>query len=206
MGLKPKATGKTFDPIPDGVYQAVCFGLYDLGTQWNAHFEKSAHQVLIIWELPELVISFEKNGTKITAPRAISKIYTYSMNEKASLRKDLKGWRNKEFSDQELESFDLVHILGQNCMIQVINTTKGDATYSNVAALLPLYKGVKALKPVAEIQYFSLEDNMDVPENTPDWIRNKIMASSEMKHRVNTPPETDVSDVPLNVGEDTTPF
>jgi hypothetical protein len=196
MGLMATAEKKR-DPIADGVYQAVTTQIIDLGTQYNEHFGKSSHQVMITWEIPELTIKFEKDGKEIEAPRVISKKYTLSLGEKANLRKDLQSWRGRAFTDQELEGFDLLNVLEKNCMLQIINTTKDGKTYSNISSILPLYKGMTPIPPYTKAQYYSIAEGFDIPDAVPQWIKDVIMKSEEFKN--NKPEDVEFEgDIPVN--------
>jgi hypothetical protein len=196
MGLMATAEKKR-DPIADGVYQAVTTQIIDLGTQFNEHFGKSTHQVMITWEIPELTIKFEKDGKEIEAPRVISKKYTLSLGEKANLRKDLQSWRGRAFTDQELEGFDLLNVLEKNCMLQIINTTKDGKTYSNISSILPLYKGMTPIPPYNKAQYFSISEGFDIPDSIPQWIKDVIMKSEEFKN--NKPADVEFEgDIPVS--------
>lgn len=183
MGLTASAEKKR-EPIADGVYQGVTVGIIDLGTQFNEHFGKSSHQVMIMWEIPELLIEFEKDGKQVKAPRVISKKYTLSLGEKANLRKDLQSWRGRAFTDEELGGFDLVNVLEKNCMLQILNTSKDGKTYSNISAVLPLYKGMTPAVPYMKPLYFSLEESFDIPEAVPQWVKEIIMKSEEFKSKL----------------------
>ena len=192
MGLMATAEKKR-EPINDGTYQSVCCALIDLGTQFNEHFGKSSHQVIIMWEIPELLIKFEKDGKEVEAPRVISKKYTLSLGEKANLRKDLQSWRGRAFTVEELEGFDLVNVLEKNCMLQIINTTKDGKTYSNISSMLPLYKGMSSIGPYMKPLYFSMSEGFDIPEAIPQWIKDIIMKSEEFKGHKAEEPEYDNS-------------
>jgi hypothetical protein len=194
MGLTVKEGGnQSFPPIPPDVYQAVCYGLYDLGSHHDKKFDKVVHQVLLIWELPDLRIAITKDGTTIDKPRGISKTYTLSLGEKANLRKDLQSWRGRPFTAQELEGFDLKSILGVNCMLQIIQIDKDGKKYSQISAILPLFKGMPSKQPENPLQYFSLEDSESIPQGTQQWIWDKIKACDEMQ-RANPVAETSTQD------------
>lgn len=182
MGLTAKKKeGGNFDPVSQGLHHAICISLYDLGTQYMEKFGKSAHKVLLVWEIPDERIEVEKDGEKKDMPRAISKEYTLSLHEKAGLRKELESWRGRAFSEQELEGFDLTKLLGANCMVQVIHKTKGEGkTFANVANVVQLPKGMGKKSPENQLKYFSFEEHQDaIPDGTPDWIKDKIKASEE---------------------------
>ena len=178
MGLTVKKK-VNFDPVPQGLHHAVCYGLYDLGTQFDEHFGKHTRKVLIAWEIPGERILIEKDGVKFDLPRAISRQYTQSLHEKANLRKDLESWRGKAFTTEELEGFNLKTILGTNCMIQVIHKKKDDKVYANVSNIVSLLKGMVKMQPENPLRYFSFEDGDIIPEGTPDWISDLIKASVE---------------------------
>ena len=95
--------GTDFEIMEAGVKLAGCYGLYDLGTQYDKKWEKDTRKVVILWEIPEERIMVNSQDL----PRAISKKYTLSLHTKSQLRKDLEAWRGKTFTQQELEGFDL---------------------------------------------------------------------------------------------------
>jgi hypothetical protein len=66
-------------------------------------------------------------------PFTVSKFYTASLGEKANLRADLKNWRGRDFTDEELAGFEAKNILGKPCMLSVVETESEGKTYSNIA-------------------------------------------------------------------------
>lgn len=185
MGITAKATGKSFDPVPEGVTVGRCFGLYDLGTVHDEKWGKDVRKVLIMWELPEHRMTVDRDGFASDMPRAISNRYTLSLHEKAGLRKVLEAWRGKKFTEEELQGFDLKHILGAACQIQVVHVKSGDGskTYANIGAIMALPKGTVAPKLENPLKYFSFEDNSDLPPDAPEWVAEEIMASKEWQAR-----------------------
>lgn len=179
MSLVAKDTGTEERVlISEGVHLAVCIGVWDLGTQHNEIFDRDVHQVLIMWEVPEERIKIEDKEL----PLAISKRYTLSLNEKSSLRKDLEAWRGKAFPEETIKNgFDLKNILGKACQIQIIHTEKNGKTYANIAGIMSLPKGVKAPEPENPLRFFEIGD--EIPEGTPEWIKNIIMQSKEYKEQ-----------------------
>lgn len=199
--------GVTFSPAPAGLHHAICTAIYDLGTQYSERFDNSAHKVLIQWELPNERIEIDGESK----PRAISKQYTLSLHEKATLRKDLETWRGKGFSGKELLGFDISKLLGVNCQIQIIHNTKGEKTYANISAILPLQKGMNKLSPENPLREFSIDDS-EVPDGTPEWIE-KIINNSEERQTVSwhtddgqSDPFTDDDFRPTDTYDDDIPF
>lgn len=182
MGLTAKDKGgDDFEPIPEGMQHGICYGLYDLGTQ-RTEFQgtpKKIHQVLLVWELPEIRIDLERDGGETeNLPRSISKRYTLSLHKKANLRKELESWRGKTFTELELEGFNLQKLLGVNCTLQIMHNKKEDRTYSNISNVLPLLSHPQK-QPENPIRFFSFEDHTNIPEGTPDWISDIIKNAEE---------------------------
>ena len=196
MALVASETGgKQIDPVPEGVHIAVCYALYDLGTQYNETFQKSAHKVLIAWELPDITMELERDGHAETMPRVISKQYTCSLHEKATLRAHLQSWRGRSFTADELAGFDLRSILGHACQMQIIHATRESdgRVFANISAILPLPKGATKPEPVNPKVQFDIEDAA-VPEQVPEWIVKIIEASEEWQARAAANAEHDPGD------------
>jgi hypothetical protein len=178
MGLIVKE-GSNIVPVEEGVHHAICYALYDLGTQFSEKWGKSAHQCIIIWELPEERIEITKDGETMNLPRVTSKKYTMSLNEKASLRKDLQSWRGKNFTSEELSGFDIEKLLGVNCMIQIIHTKKDASVYANIASITPLFKGMVKREPENPTVIYHIGE--PIPPSTPKWIKELIEGSAEWR-------------------------
>lgn len=193
-------SGAEIEPIPAGVYVAVCYGLIDLGTHHNPTFGNEAHKILVQWEVPEVRGEFERDGQKVSLPRAISKRYTLSLSEKANLRKDLESWRGRKFTAQELAGFDLKAILGTACQLQVTHdTNKEGRTFASIAAIMALPRGMKAPKPENPLAFFSFEEAGDkptLPPDLPEWVASIIADSKEWKASFERPPASTTNPPP----------
>ena len=116
MSLTLSANNETeFKTVPTGIYHTTCIRIIDLGTQKN-EFQgevKFQPKILVQWEInangdPEL-------QTQDGHPLLMSKRYTASLNSKSQLTADLKAWRGRDFTLEELVVFDLRNILGKTC-------------------------------------------------------------------------------------------
>jgi len=172
MPLTASAPEGNFVKAPKGVHAAICYSLIDLGTQTGEYegqyYER--HQVFISFELEE---THEFDG--VMKPIAISEFYTLSLHEKAKLREMLEGWRSKSFTSDELKGFDLKNILGKPCLINIIH--KNDK--AKIAAVMPADQRAKNLKRYNDLQYYSIEEEMEIPSNVPDGIKKIIYKSKE---------------------------
>ena len=207
MGLIARETGGSkYPPVEQGLHHAICYATYDLGTHFDDKWNKSAHKIVIIFELPEERIDIEKNGESLNLPRAISKKYTLSLHEKSKLRKDLESWRGRVFTQEELEGFDVSKLLGVNCMVQVLHSTVDGKTYANITAITSLPKGFEKRNAENPLAYFSLEeDGKELPDSMPEWIQKIIKESDEWvgKGTKEAPPSNDNPPPP---GDDDIPF
>lgn len=159
--------------IEAGNHHGVCVAVIDLGTQYNETFKKEQPKVMITWELPDFPLE------DVSGFRLISKEYTASLGEKANLYADLISWRGHDFTPQELEGFNIKNVLGANCLVNVVHTTKGNKTYANVSAVAKLPKGMTAKKATFQLLYDMDEGITPIPEGVPDWIQEKIKKSRE---------------------------
>lgn len=143
MPVIPKPDSRDFMPVPQGNHVAVCYRVIDLGTQRSEYLGKEKHQrkVLISWEIPDEKMDDGR-------PFTIGQRFTWSMSEKANLRKVLESWRGKAFTDDDFgaNGFDIKNIIGVGCMLNVVHSTKGDRTYANIATIARLPKGMVAPK------------------------------------------------------------
>lgn len=185
MSLKISENGSgggSFSILAEGTYTATCYMLVDLGLQHNERYGNSSRKVLIGWEIADEYV--EVDGKK--EPRIFSTRYTASLNEKAILRRDLAAWRGRDFTEAELEEFNLCNILDAPCLINIIHKEGGNGkTYANLASIMKLPKGMPA--PVATLPkvVYDIDENdpADV-EKLPEWIATTIRSSESYQARL----------------------
>ncbi len=170
-------------PLPEaGTTQAVCCGVWDIGLQPHEYKgeKKIKHDVVIAWELAELINSPESEYHG--KPYMLSKTYTLSLFEGANLRKDLESWRGTPFTETEVnEGFDVEKLYGINCFVGIAHEqdrSGNGKTYANITAILPLAKGMEKIHPLRTKE-----------EPAPKWVIEKAaQAVSEL------PPMPDTSE------------
>ena len=120
MGLTVSEGAGSFELAPAGTHIARCYSIIDLGSQVSEYQgeKKTARKVLLRWEL------LGDDRMADGRPFIVAKRYTASLHEKAQLRKDLAGWRGRDFTPEELKGFELQKVLGHHCMINVIHVEK----------------------------------------------------------------------------------
>lgn len=158
--------GGDYKPCPEGVHDAVCVFVEDIGFEHSDLYNKDIHKVVICWEVNEPM----SDGR----PFMMSQTYTASLSDKAKLRKDLEGWRGKKFTDEELKGFDLEILRGKQCQLQIIHNEKGGKTYANIQTVLPKGKHSPAMSIV----------NTEVPA----WIIEKREANRKRQEELEGAP------------------
>jgi hypothetical protein len=177
--------GLDLPPIPSGNHLAICYQLIELGTQDDTYQgrEKKAFKIRIGWELPEVTAMFpDDNGNEVEKPRVISREYALSAHEKSTLRIHANAWRGKAFTDAEFEDFDIAKFLGKPCLLQIVNADKGEKTYSNIAAVTSIPKGMPIPEQFNEFKYLTFSEwDWDLYNSMPKFIKEKIDASPEFQ-------------------------
>lgn len=185
----------SFVQVSPGMHLAMCYKIVDLGTQKSEYLGEVKH-------LPKVMFQFEVHGdneqgepmiTPKGEPLTISKNFTLSLAEKATLRRDLQTWRGKEFTAAELKGFELKNVLSKWCMLSVVHSTVGDKTYANIQAIMPIPDIVKKAglpTPHNESSLYSIQDNdHDALNSFSTYIQDKIKASPEWQSLNRAPKE-----------------
>lgn len=200
--------GSSYEPIPSGSYPARCYSMVHLGTieENILGVVKKLNKVRITWELPtELKVFKEENGEQ---PHVISKEFTLSLHEKATLRNFLKNWRGKDFTEDEAKAFDIEKLVGAPCMLNITHkkSKDGTKTYAEIGSVSTLPKGLLCPPQINESFIWTYE-NFDVSKfgQLPDYLKNKMINSDEYKLSVTGGQEHESHD-DKNVIDDDLPF
>ena len=194
--IAKESGGGTFTPVPPGMYLARCYRIVDLGTQKSEYLGQ-------VKNLPKVMLQFEVHGeddagnplvTSKNEPMSISKNFTLSLAEKATLRKDLQTWRGKEFTPEELRGFQIDNVLGAWAMIAITKAMGNNGKeYTNIANINSVPKAMKANLPEGhnKCAAFYIEDpDMDLFETFSDNLRAKIEQSPEWQDRSGKKPQS----------------
>jgi hypothetical protein len=192
MGLVAKNSDNesTFTPVPPGMHLARCYRVVDLGTQkieWQGQIK----------HLKKIKVQFEVHGedeqgnalvTNKGEPMSISKNYTLSLSEKANLRKDLQGWRGRDFTPDELRGFELKNILDKWAMLSVAKSMGNNGKeYTNIMSVNPVPAAIKKTglpEGYNTPALFEIDDpNMELFDTFSDGLKSKIELSPEWKAR-----------------------
>ena len=170
-------TGSNIKPLDEGVYQAICTRLIDLGMQYSKQYNNTSRKIMLGWEI--IGETMEIQGDVVQ--RMMHKSYTSSLSEKSNLRKDLQAWRGRAFTPEELKGFDMKNILGKGCQMQIIHSQGADGnTYANIASIMALPKGMNLPSP-EELVFLDLDNaaTFGAFDKLPDFIKEKIKQSQD---------------------------
>jgi len=189
------AAGKEFKLVPPGRHLSRCYRVIDLGTQATVikGKPKTPRKILIQFE----VHSEDELGNPTVIdngdPMVVGKNYTLSLGDMASLRHDLRSWRGREFTPDELKEFHLQNLLDQWAMLDIIHTPSHDGrTYANIDSIKPVPPNIKkAGLPVGHNKpvIFSLDSpDMEIFESFSDGLKARIERSPEWQSRMSYAP------------------
>lgn len=196
MIVSETAGGTAYAPCPPGSYIARCVRLVDLGTVTTDYQgeSKTARKCLLGFE----VLDHETRRDD-GQPFVISKRYTMSLNEKATLRKELASWRGRDFTAEELKGFDLKNILGQPCFVSVVETTRPDGrTFSSIAGIMRAPKALPVPESVEPLIYWSMS------EDQPNWEAFALL-HPKLVEQIEATPEYQKLTVPKRIPVTNTP-
>jgi hypothetical protein len=186
MGLTAKADeGSSFIPVPPGMHLARCYRIIDLGTQESTYMGNVKHVPRVLFQFE--VHSEDADGKALVTsngePMTVSKTFTLSLAEKATMRRDLQTWRGKEFTKEELRGFELKNVLGQWAMITVAENESNGKTYTNIANINPVPATIKKNglpDGKNDLKLFSIEDaDLSLFETFSDYLKDRIRKSPE---------------------------
>ena len=197
--IAKNSDGGNYTPMESGMYVARCVQMIQIGTitELINGESKTLHKVRLGFEFPtELKVFKEENGEQ---PYFLSKEYTLSFHEKATLRQHLETWRGKKFTDEEAKSFDITKLLNVPCTINVVHKeAKNGKVYAEIGSISPLMKGTLCPEQVNPTQVLSF-DNFDntLFESLPEFLRKKIEGSTEYKDIENKTAVETTDDIPF---------
>ena len=152
------AEGPKYVLCPAGTFQGVCVDVIVNGkvVQEFRGKKKLVDKVTLRVQLAEVNAETGKRYS-------IQKRYTLSLNEKATLRKDLEGWRGRAFTKEELAGFDLEKLLGANGLFSVVHfqgKTDPTQTFASIQSVMALPKGMER---ISAVDYVRECDRPDAP-------------------------------------------
>ena len=155
---EPKGGDFTRILPPDGPQSAICVDVVDRGLQtsdWAGQIttkrKLSIHWLLAenipdkTWTHPKTREVQDVHEAIAGRPYMVQRWYTASLHEKAALRQMLRVWRGREFTEDELEDFDVDNVIGVAALLTIQYNQSGTNWYANVEGVSRLPKNMTAL-------------------------------------------------------------
>ncbi len=181
MSLIVKSSTGDFQPVPEGLHQAVLFKIIDCGTHLDQRWQKYQRSLMFFFEIPAVRLEIEGEDK----PGIVMQRYTLSLHEKANLRKMLEGWRNKKFTAEEVaQGIDLTKLIGKPCQVQVMHNESSDGrTFANVNSVLPWPDSVPPPEGIENDLFLFDTESWEGFDTLSDKMKQYIGGSLEGKKR-----------------------
>jgi len=196
---------------PAGSFMAKLYRIIDIGTQTTEWMGKKKMQrkIIAMFELHGEDNDGQPLQTAEGKPLIVSKRYTLSLDEKATLRKDLEAWRGKAFTQEELDGFNLEVLLGKCCMVNITHSSYEGKEYANISGISQVPVALKKLgEPVGvnELMIFTLDPFDQAKfEKLSEGMQGVIKKSAEYRNTFE-PNSPAVSSVSSELIDDDIPF
>ena len=161
--------GSNYTPAPAGLHNAVCTTVVDLGLQQSQFGIKP--KVLLSFELPDVLNDEGK-------PYVISRTFGASLHKQGALRPLLAAWRGRDFTPEELKSFDIGALVGKPLKVLIQHNASADGrVFANIQAAVKPDKGqpIQTLAPL--VLYDSEKPDAVGKAKLPEWIQKLIDAA-----------------------------
>lgn len=119
---------KSFEKPKTGLQNAICCGVWSIGTQ-KVEFQgevKFQKKIIIGFEL-------EQKYSDKDEPMIHLEMLTVSLHPKSKLTKLIEEWRSKKLTDEEKIKFDLSSLVGNRATVNLVEN--GD--YINLSSIMP---------------------------------------------------------------------
>ena len=226
--MKPRGQNSNFKEVELPKAQtarARCYGVIDLGIVDNSYKgeEKTAHKIMLLWELPDLQAVFKDDGEK--QPFMILEEFTFNpAADRSNLAKLVSSWRNKPFTpDEKAGNFDPSIFLNKTAYLQFTIKRKGNYKGEDVSKVTnansrmalstimplpaPMKEGMPKMinKPLL-FDWDKIATPQDLDKDTweaiPNFIKKKIRTSEEYQARNIASVDADNTDEPDQVSSD----
>ncbi|MBA4150302.1 MAG: hypothetical protein H0X66_19500 [Verrucomicrobia bacterium] len=153
--MKIKANNSNFEACPEFTGKAVCVDVTPLRRQPSQFGERDVFKIVFEVDMDR------EDGSRYCV---WSRNFTPSLNEKANLRKFVRGWLGRDLTAPELNDFDTESLIGKNAQVVVVHEHKEGETYANIVACTPDKSGAP-LVPTGK--YVRVKDRDTSPRLSP---------------------------------------
>lgn len=175
-----------YETTPQGPQAAICCGVILYGTVRTNFGDKKKIRLL-----------FELHGDekmKDGRPFTVSKDFTFSSNEKSSLRQFIEGWRGKKYTTPELRELGglpISKLIGQSAIVSITHTPNDDGgVWVNIGTISRLMKGMPEPQIVNEKIIYNVDNHDEVEfQKLGKKLQERIQSTNEWRIRVGQIPD-----------------
>lgn len=138
------------EPAPEGRHPAICVDIVPVGkeeTEYNGQ-KKMQEKVVLVFQV------FPEDGSKDSEgqPFRAENKFTASLAPKAILRLKLEKWRGRDFTNDELKSFNLAKLKGVPCWLSILH----NGNFANVVDIEAyLTDAGRPITPIPQAQNYT---------------------------------------------------
>ena len=149
--------GSDFTPHPSGQFPVTCVDVVEVGYR-NTQYGPKHKYCLYFWA--GQWTTYQKDGVEHRTPMLIRAEFTSTLSERGKLRPFLEQWREKPFTKEELEGFDIEVLWGAAAYVTVVHRPYKGEVYANIGTIMRMPAGFTA--PGHPEGFVRMEDR-------PDW-------------------------------------
>lgn len=194
--------GGNFKPVSEGVHDAICDMMVDLGMQDGGQYGPK-HKVYIRFQVPGERVVGEWEGEKYDRPAVTGIQLTLSLGKNSAMRPLLESWRGKKFTAEEVRGFDITKVAGKPAQLNIVHEEKDGKTYANIAAIMPIGKNAPQPKLEGEVIVHDPDEGLNRYDDLPEWLQKKIDGALADEPSTTTQPAPGAFDTDL---DDDVPF
>ena len=173
------------ETLEPGNYPARLVQIIDFGLQPQRPYmgkdKPPAQEIGLTYELVDAFMKDEEGNELEDKPRWISETMPLHNLQNTKAR---STERYKAFDPDEVHGGDWTQVIGDPCMVTVVNNAKGDKVYENVGNVTQMRARDAAKCPELKnpVKVFDLDDpDMEVFAKLPKWIQEKIQGNLNFK-------------------------
>jgi hypothetical protein len=129
---------KEYPLPPEGLHNAICIDVEPIVSE-----PRDAKYGGGIRDSSRVVWALDEKDPQTGKQYIVSKRYTLSLHEKATLAKDATSWRGRPFTPEERKGFDMEKLILVPCQLLVVHSTSESSgkTYANVEKVMKAKPG-----------------------------------------------------------------
>lgn len=174
-----------YETAPEGTQAAICYGVILMGTMKTNFGDK--RKIRLIFEL------HGDERMKDGKPFSVSQDFTFSSNEKSTLRQFIESWRGRKYTTPELRELGglpISKLIGQPALVSISHTPHDEGVWVNIASIMRLPKGMPEPEIINPKMVYSVDHHDEAEfQKLGKKLQERIQGTSEWKIRTGQIPD-----------------